>query len=283
MKNIIITGGNSGLGFETAKRIAMKGDDRVILACRNDEKAQAAKEAIIAETGHANIETMRLDTSLMSSVRTFVDAYVKTYGIVDVLLENAGVSPAHSGVTAEGFETVFATNHLGHFLLANLLLPHMSRDARILLVTSDMHNPPGGLTWPGLEAIAHAAPGDRHSYHYSKLCNLYFTYELARRLKEMDSSITVNAFNPGFMGDTNFSGGTGASRAETIRTTMPERYSTLARSSDALAKLATEEEFAVFSGRYFDRSTNAAFSSELSYSRENAMETWEKSAAFCGL
>ena len=122
MKNIIITGANSGLGFETAKKIAADKDYRVILACRNAEKAAVAKEKIIADTGNEAVETLRLDTSLLSSVREFADNFVNVYGTVDVLINNAGISPMRdSGTTEEGFEVVFATNYLGHFLLTQLL------------------------------------------------------------------------------------------------------------------------------------------------------------------
>ena len=116
MKTVVITGANSGLGFETAKKIAASKEYRVILACRNDAKAAQAKADIIAATGNDAVETLRLDTSLLSSVREFANNYIKAYGTVDVLINNAGISPMRdSGTTEEGFEVVFATNYLGHF------------------------------------------------------------------------------------------------------------------------------------------------------------------------
>ena len=146
MKNVIITGANSGLGFETAKKIAMDKDCRVILACRNEEKAARAGADIVKATDNDQVVPMRLDTSSLSSVRAFVCAYIQKYGTVDVLINNAGISPMRgSGLTDEGFELVFATNYLGHFLLTQLLLPHFAPDGSIISVTSDMHNPPGGI------------------------------------------------------------------------------------------------------------------------------------------
>ena len=185
MKNVIITGANSGLGFETAKKIAENKEYRLILACRNAEKAKAAKEKIVAETSNENVDYLILDTSLLSSVRSFADEYLSKYGTVDVLINNAGISPMReSGTTGEGFEVVFATNYLGHFLLTQLLLPHFSADGRIINVTSDMHNPPGGIEWKGVEYLAHEAMADRRRYSYSKLCMIYFTLKLDEILKE---------------------------------------------------------------------------------------------------
>ncbi len=278
MKTVIITGANSGLGFETARKIAENSDYRVILACRNSEKAEAAKNTIVNETGNRNIVTMKLDTSSLKSVRAFAQCVAEIPENIDVLINNAGVSPAVSGVTEDGFELVFATNYLGHFLLTNLLLPKMADNARIFNVASDMHNPPGGIEWHGAEILAHPSQDDRRKYSYSKLCNIYFTYELDRRLRESGRGITVNAFNPGFMADTNFSKGKGKLRSVAVKTTMPERYGTLEASSDALAELAVSGEFENVSGKYFDRSTKYIKSSELSYNRENAAELWEKSA-----
>ena len=285
MKNVIITGANSGLGFETAKKIAKDQEFRVILACRNAEKAEAARNAIAKETGNENVGFMILDTSLLSSVRAFAENYIAKYGTVDVLINNAGISSMRdSGTTAEGFEVVFATNYLGHFLLTQLLLPRLSANGRVINVTSDMHNPPGGIEWKGVEYLAHEAMDDRKRYSYSKLCAIYLTHKLDEMLKEKGSAITVNSFNPGFMATTNFSGGhADKMRALAVKTTMPERYGELETSSDALAQIATQAQFSGISGAYFDRSTNTKKSSELSYSKENQEELWKKSLAYCGL
>ena len=285
MKNVIITGANSGLGFETAKKIAADHDFRVILAYRNEEKAARAKSEIISATGNEQIVSMKLDTSSLASVRAFAAAFIDRYGTVDVLINNAGISPMReSGVTEEGFEVVFATNYLGHFLLTQLFLPHFSADGRILNVTSDMHNPPGGIEWKGVEYLAHDALSDRQRYSYSKLCMIYFTHKLAEVLKEQGSSVTVNSFNPGFMATTNFSGGhMDKARALVVKTTMPDRYGDLETSSDALARIAIDPQFGGVSGLYYDRSTNIKGSSDLSYVKENQEELWQKSLEYCGI
>ena len=284
MKTVIITGANSGLGFETARKVAKNNDYKVIMACRNMEKAEQAKEKIIAETACANVVTMQLDTSSLASVRAFAEAVAASGEKVDVLVNNAGISPmGNTGLTEDGFELVFATNYLGHFLLTQLLLQHMAEDGRVINVTSDMHNPPGGIEWSGAEALAHPAEDDRRKYSYSKLCMIYMTHELDRALREDGRRITANSFNPGFMADTNFSKGGGKAREFMVKTTMPDRFGKLETSSDALAQLVTDESFGNISGEYFDRSTNTKRSSELSYNSENAAELWEKSMEYCGL
>ena len=285
MKNAIITGANSGLGFETAKKIARDNGYRLILACRNAERAAAARDRIITETGNAHIEAMVLDTSLLSSVRAFSNAYLTKYDTVDLLINNAGISPMRdSGLTVEGFEVVFATNYLGHFLLTQLLLPHMVTGGRIINVSSDMHNPPGGIEWKGVEYLAHEAVNDRRRYSYSKLCMIYLTHKLDEVLKEQGTAVTVNSFNPGYMAATNFSGGhVDKARSLVVKTTMPERYGELETSSDALAKIAVEPRYSQISGEYFDRSTDIGRSSELSFNKDHSEELWTRSLAFCSL
>ena len=283
MRTIIITGANSGLGFATAKKIAKNQDYQVILACRNMEKAGHAKDEIISETGNQNIITLELDTSSLESVRNFVDEFkelnLRLYGLIN----NAGISPmGHDGLSKDGVEIVCATNYLGHFLLTNLLLPEMEQGGKIINITSDMHNPPGGLTWTDPELLFHPTVNDRRKYSYSKLCLIYLTYELDEILKNQNSHILVNAFNPGMM-DTNFSGGHNSkARTAMVKMTMPERVGDLDKSSTALAELMTNDDFKD-SGKYYDRSTNFANSSELSYNIENRKELWEKSMKEVGL
>ncbi|MBQ7067916.1 MAG: SDR family NAD(P)-dependent oxidoreductase [Synergistaceae bacterium] len=283
-KTIIITGGNSGLGFETAKNIAGKSDEYfVILACRNFEKGISAAEKIKNETGNQNICSMELDLASLKSVRNFAEK-IKTP--IYALDNNAGISGAKTDnqITVDGFDIIFQSNHLGHFLLTNLLLPLMSEDSRILNISSDMHNPPyGALVWNGTEYLAHPTENlGNERYFYSKLCNLYFTYELDRKLKEKNSNISCNAFNPGFMPDTNLNS-MPQSVIDEVKTKMPERLGSLSVSSKAVAKLLTEKEFSHVSGKYFSMSTTPVKSSELSYNLENARELWKISSKFSGL
>lgn len=290
-KTIIITGANSGLGFNAAKKIAAQGNDfEIILACRNLEKAQKAKDEIVKDTGNKNILVMQLDTSSLQSVKDFADYYKQSHNKpIYALLCNAGISGMGLGkkqLTPDGFDIIFATNHLGHFLLTNLLLPLMENGSKIIVTASDMHNPPlkegEKFEWLGVEALAHPNETMEQNpirYSYSKLCNVYFVYELARKLKEKDRKIFVNAFNPGLM-RTNLVKGTDEEFYEYCRKFMPERYGDLNNSSSALAQLAYSDDIIFDSGHFYDRSIRPCFTSALSYDQNNAKELWNKSEEY---
>ncbi len=286
MRTVIITGANSGLGFETAKKIAKNKEYAVILACRNMNKANMAAAEIKDATGNENVTGMLIDTASLNSVRQFAKNYnEEVYGKVYALLLNAGISGMHEGITEDGMDIVFQTNHLGHFLLANLMLPHMEESGKIFSTTSDMHDSPmGKMEWTGTETLAHPGTDSamaRMRYSYSKLCNIYFVHELAKKLEQENSGIRVNAFNPGFM-QTNFAKVTKMMSAM-VKYIMPKRFGDLEKSSDALAELVVNDTLAVSSANYYDRSINTCESSELSYDEDNASELWKTSEKLCGL
>lgn len=283
MKTYIITGGNSGLGYETAKMIARE-DIKIILACRNQEKGKLAVKQMIQETGNTHIEARSLDLASFNSIRQFVE---ELKGItIDGLDNNAGISGMHTGISEDGVDIVFQSNYLGHFLLTNLLLPQMADDGIILNISSDMHNPPNEqLIWKGVNILVHPDNSiQKQRYYYSKLCNLYFTYELDRKLRIQGSHITVIALNPGFMADTNLAGGRiTPERIEEVKKTMPDRYGELPVSAKSAAELLTDKKYATQKAKYYDRSTKTASSSKLSYNEENARELWEESLCLTGL
>jgi NAD(P)-dependent dehydrogenase (short-subunit alcohol dehydrogenase family) len=289
LKTIIITGASSGLGFETTKKIAKNFKNfRVILACRNLPKANAKKEEIEKETQNKNLAVMEIDTSSLESVKNFVTNYKKSsYGKIYSLVCNAAIGGGGThGLTKDGYEILFETNHLGHFLLVKLLLPLMEENGRILIVSSDMHDPPKSMfpnfEWIGAEKIA--KPDDeefmksRIRYPLSKLCNLYFTYELIRRIG--DQKVFINAFTPGFIPETGLSGGKIPPQAiKFAKDNYPERMGDLDKSSQAMCDLITMKDFN-FNGQFFDRSTNTIKTSELSYNEKNAKELWDLSESY---
>jgi NAD(P)-dependent dehydrogenase (short-subunit alcohol dehydrogenase family) len=284
----VVTGANSGLGLETARKLAARSaHNTVILACRDLAKATPAQEAITLATGNVRIRAMRLDLSSLASVREFVAQYGAEFTQpIDVLVCNAGISRG-PGQTADGLDSVFETNHLGHFLLTKLLLGRLSPTGRVISVSSDMHQPPGPkLRWPGAAALARensrSAPSPLR-YSYSKLCNLYFSYELSRRLRASNSGISAAAFNPGLMTDTNLVATPGPFSG-IMKWTFASRVGDLEKSSTALAQLAAGPDEAPIDGQYFDRTAStSAPSSDLSYNVENARDLWDVSARLTGV
>ncbi|TCL56674.1 NAD(P)-dependent dehydrogenase (short-subunit alcohol dehydrogenase family) [Kineothrix alysoides] len=286
-KTIIITGANSGLGLASAKMIASASMEyQVILACRNKAKAERAKQEVIENSGNSDIHILELDVSSLASVRDFVKKYKEQqFPSLYALICNAGISGRNMEITADGYDSVFATNHLGHFLLVHLLLPSMQPAGRIVMVSSDMHCPPGRqLVWPGTLALAHPdnklEKNHMRRYSFSKLCNLYFTYELSRRLINNNSKIVVNAFNPGLMMETNFMPKYPGFLTFVAKKIFADRAGSLEVSAKGLAELVTEQIYGEKTGKYYDRGTVERKSSPLSYNLENTMDLWNKSVEF---
>ncbi|WP_296603715.1 oxidoreductase [Nocardioides sp.] len=182
-RRFVVTGASGGLGLETARVLADRGAE-VVLAVRNLEKGRA-----VAAQLPGAVEVRRLDVADLASVREFA----ADVGPVDVLVNNAGVLAVPFALTGDGFETHLATNHLGHFALANLLLPQL-RD-RVVVVTSDAHRAAeldlGDLNWERRDYRPFAA------YASSKLANLLFMAELQRRLTAAGSTLRATAAHPG--------------------------------------------------------------------------------------
>lgn len=192
-KIILITGANRGIGFFTAKELAKMGGT-IILACRDIQKAEEAKKSIIVETNNFKIDAMFLDVSDMSSVRVFASNFIAKYQKLDILINNAGLLTAERKCTKEGFEEMIATNHLGHFLLTNLLLNTLkaSRPSRIIIVSSITHFY-GRLN---LEDINSEKNFFNHfAYGGSKLANILFANELASRLE--GTGVKICSLHPG--------------------------------------------------------------------------------------
>ncbi len=314
-KTVIVTGGNSGLGFQTARAILRRGDGwHVVIAGRSRQRCEEAASRLSRNTKNPAVEATVLDLGSLAAVRKFaVEFPAESRPPLRALVCNAGVQ--HVGPTQrteDGFESTFGVNHLAHFLLANLMLRHLIAPGRIIFVSSGTHDPSqkSGLPAPQLrDARSLAAPDDeseaqnrpgfvgRRRYSTSKLCNVLCTYEMDRRLRDggrstPDHPITVNAFDPGAMP------GTGLARSYPLAARFAwNSVGTLLRwilrpfnanihspeeSGRALARLVVDPALKNVSGRYFEGLRDIRSSAE-SYEEEKAGALWDQSALIVGL
>jgi NAD(P)-dependent dehydrogenase (short-subunit alcohol dehydrogenase family) len=196
-KLAIITGSSSGIGFEAARELA-RNKAAVIIAVRNAEKGANAVTAIKNEIPDATVSHRTLDLANLASVRKFTDTIRAEYAQIDLLINNAGVMVPPYGKTSDGFELQFGTNHLGHFALTLQLLDlvEAAPAGRVVNVSSGMHRA-GKLNFDDL-SWEKRTYRKWNAYGDSKLANLYFTYELARRLHGRNSPVIVAAAHPGY-------------------------------------------------------------------------------------
>ncbi|KAK7245254.1 hypothetical protein RIF29_40091 [Crotalaria pallida] len=200
---VIITGGASGIGLETARVLALR-KAHVIIAARNTVSAEEARQHILEENPSAKVDILKLDLCSLKSVRSFVDNFIALDLPLNILINNAGVMFCPFDLSEDGIEMQFATNHLGHFLLTNLLLDKMKQTAkasgiegRIINLSSIAHN----FTYR--KGIRFDKINDRkgytnkRAYGQSKLANILHTNELSRRLQEQGVNITANSVHPG--------------------------------------------------------------------------------------
>ncbi|AKC37845.1 retinol dehydrogenase 12 [Mycolicibacterium phlei] len=193
-KTIVITGANAGIGLASAHRLAADGHT-IVMACRNQEKANAARDQILEATPGARVDVLSLDLSSFGHIRRFATELAAQHPHVDVLINNAGASPMRQSKTEDGFELQWGANYLGPFLLTHLLLPQLQAaptgDARIIHLASVAHSV-GRInenTWRGRRFYFTFS-----AYAQSKMGNLLFSNALARRLPE---GVTSNALHPG--------------------------------------------------------------------------------------
>ncbi len=191
-KIVLITGGNSGIGLVTASELARQGA-QVVLACRDTDKTAAALTTINAG---ARVPAVNLPVELgnLQSVRDLAATFLDQYDRLDVLLNNAGVFPPKQRKTDDGFEMQFGVNHLSHFLLTNLLLGRLqtSTPARVITVSSMLHKK-GSVNFDAIRG--YPKYNSQEAYNGSKLCNVLFAIELAKRLE--GTGVTSNVLHPG--------------------------------------------------------------------------------------
>ncbi len=195
-KRCVVTGANTGIGKVTALELARAGA-RVVLACRSREKAEAAMADIRAHVPEAELTFARLDLASLASVRECADDLLANDQPIHVLVNNAGLAGVR-GLTEDGFELIFGINHLGPYLLTRLLLERIieSAPARIVCVSSRSHYDAKGIDL-GAQRKASTSPVGLRQYSVSKLANVLFASELARRLKEREVAVTTYSLHPG--------------------------------------------------------------------------------------
>jgi NAD(P)-dependent dehydrogenase (short-subunit alcohol dehydrogenase family) len=194
----IVTGANSGIGYETAKALAAQ-EATVVMACRNLDKARAAVDSITRDMPGAKLPVMRLDLADLAAVREFAAQFQSRYERLDLLINNAGIMIPPYTQTKDGFEVQFGANHLGHFALTGLLLNLIlaTAGARIVNVSSSMHHRGSG-TIDFDNVNAEKGYNAREAYSQSKLANLLFTLELNERMQEHGAAAMATAAHPGW-------------------------------------------------------------------------------------
>ncbi len=269
-KVCLVTGGNSGIGMESALGLA-KLNATIVIVCRNLAKGEAAVSEIRRKSGNENVDLLVADLSSMRSVRELALAFLGDYPGLNVLINNAGTYLPKRVVTVDGYEAVFATNHLGHFLLTNLFLERLKTSApsRIINVTSDAHR--------GAEIDFEDLMGEKKysafkSYSQSKLANVLFTYELARRLE--GTGVTVNCLHPGVV-RTGFGKDMGGLFATGVKLMGPFMMSP-GKAAQALVYLASSPELEGITGKHFAKGKERESSPE-SYDKVSAERLWKVS------
>lgn len=239
-KICIVTGGNSGIGKGTVAGLAQRGAT-VVIACRDLAKGEAVRRELAARTSSTHLHVMELDLASLASVRAFAAAFLARFARLDVLVANAGVMTRRRELTADGLERNFGVNHVGHFLLADLLLPLLKTSApsRIVVVSSNMH-PSGRFDFADLAM----EKSWRGSYPRSKLANMLFVRALAKRLE--GTGVVVNALQPGVI-----STELARDYPAPIRLLARWFFKSPERGARTSQYLATAPEAADVSGRYF--------------------------------
>ncbi len=270
-KTCLITGGGGGIGYAAARELARLGAT-VVIADRNATMAAPAMARIIEETGNPAVRYLLADLSSQGEVRRLSAQVKEQVPRLDVLVNNAGAIFLYDRRSVDGIEMNLALNHLGCYLLTTLLLDLLkdSAPARIVNVSSGYHCWAGNFRLEDLPKSGRS--GGHRAYARSKLCNVLFTYELARRLE--GSGVTVNALHPGLVG-TNMARNNGL-LGRVVNFLVRARGVDASKGAETLNYLATSPEVEGFSGEYFV-DCRAVPSSALSYDAGLAADLWELS------
>lgn len=268
----MVTGATSGLGKVTARALAEQGAT-VIVVGRSLSRAEATVTRIVEQTGNARVTYFLADLSSQSDIRRLAAQLERRYGRLHVLVNNAGAAFGRRQESVDGIEMTLALNHLGYFLLTDLLLPALKAAApsRIINVASAAH---AGSVISFDDLQGRQKYNRFKAYGQSKLANILFTYELARRLE--GTGVTVNAVHPGLVA-TNF----GLNNRGILRLARRLVNMTIAldaeKGAESIIALATSPEYDGVTGRYFVKG-QAAASSQASYDQATARRLWTISA-----
>ena len=242
-RTFLITGANTGIGFATARALAERGG-RVQLACRSRQKGEAAAAQIAAATDSDLVSVLQLDLADLASVRVCARAFLALGEPLHVLINNAGVGGT-PGLTKDGFEFVFGVNHLGHFALTMALLDRLTESkARIVNVASDAHYQAPGIDFDRLRRRTRGITGMRE-YAVSKLCNVLFSQELARRLA--GTGVTSYALHPGVVASDIW-----RRVPRPVRPLVTRRMLTVEQGARTSLYCATAPDAVLTSGAYYD-------------------------------
>lgn len=267
----LVTGANSGIGFEVARQLASTGA-HVTLACRDEQPGVAAQSALLESVAGASIDLVWADMSSPAQIRDAARRFRAAHDRLDILVNNAGAVFPRRAVTEDGIEWTFAVNHLGYFVLTTELLDliEASAPARIVNVSSIAHRR-GRVD---LDDLGFADGwSTMNAYRRSKLANVLFSYELARRLE--GSGVTVNAIHPGLVA-TNF--GRGVRWIRWLTRPVHRFMTQPSEAGAAIVRLAADPAFEGVSGRYFNLWDEEP-SSERSHDLEMQRRLWEVSEA----
>jgi len=276
-KICIVTGATSGIGRSTALGLARSGAS-LALVCRDPARAEVVVRAIRDETGSTAVEVFLADLASQAAIRRVADALLERHARIDLLVNNAGVVNLQRRVTEDGIEEVFAVNHLAYFLLTHLLLPRLreSAPARVVNVASDAHKFVKGINFDDVGF------GDGYKsmrvYGHSKLANLLFTFELARRLD--GAGVTANCVHPGAVA-TGLGKNNGTIANVLIRTLAPF-FRSPDKGAATTLHVATSPTLDGVTGRYFANCRETR-SSPASHDRDAAQRLWDLSANLTGL
>lgn len=273
----LVTGATSGIGLVTARELARRGGT-VALVAREDARGAATVAAIRRETGNDAVDFLRADLSAQADVRRLAEEFLGRYGRLHVLVNNAGALFVARQETADGLERTFALNHLAPFLLTNLLRDTLAANApaRVVTVASTAHQG-AHIPFDDLQQTRHRYAGLR-VYGQSKLANILFTHELARRLA--GTGVTANALHPGFVA-TGFAKNNGIAARLGMTVLRPFEISP-ERGARTSIYLAAAPEVAETTGEYFVKYQPARSSRE-SYDVDAEQRLWEVSARLTGL